>query len=138
MSLLVKDEIDEIVLWYRDLPKDYLGINDLIYYRQRLVGFQVEFATELGLARKVWALSKAVYEKKKMQLRVKYKSDGTSNADAISRANSISELQQQQEAEAEYYSLYYAYKSHEEVLSAMSQQIAQLREELNSIKYRNG
>lgn len=137
MSLGVQDEITDIVLWYRDLPADYLGINELILNRQKLVGFNVEFATELGLARQIWSVSKAIYEKKKMQLRVQYKSQGTGNAEAISRANSITEFEAQQEAEGEYYKLYYLSKSYEEVLSAMSQTIAVLREELSSIKYRS-
>lgn len=135
MSLAVQDEIISIVVWYRDLPSDYLGVNELMHKRQQLAGFQVEFATELGLARKIWSLSKAVYEKTKMQLRVKYKAQGTGNAEAISRANSIKEFEAQQEAEGEYYKLYYTYKSHEEVLSAMSQQIATLREDLNRANF---
>lgn len=138
MGLAVQDEITDIVLWYRDLPADFLGINDLINNRQKLVGYNVEFATELGLARQIWSVSKAIYEKKKIQLRVKYKSEGTGNADAISRANSVTEYLQQQEAEGEYYKLYYLSKSYVEVLSAMSQSIAVLREELSSIKYKGG
>ena len=132
ISLSVEEEIVEIVTWYMFLPADYLGINDLIYNRQKLVGYQVKYTTELGLARKIWSLSKAVYEKVKMQLRVKYKQEGTSNSDAISRANSVQEFMAQQEAEAAYYKLYYFQKSIQEVLSAMSQQIAYLRVELNN------
>jgi len=134
----VQDQIEEIVMWYRDLPVDFLGINDLIHYRQRLVGYYVEFAVEVGMQRKVWTMSKAVYEKTKMQIRTKHLSDGVAKAETISRANSIKELEQECEEEGEYYKLYYCMKSYEEVLSAMNQQIAQLREELNSIKYKGG
>jgi len=135
MSNGAQDQITEIVVWYRDLPSDFLGINELMHKRQQLAGYQVEYAAELGLARQIWSMSKAVYEKTKMQLRVKYKSEGTSNADAISRANSIKELEEQQQAEADFYKMYYQYKSHEEVLSAMNQQIATLREDLNRANF---
>ena len=133
----IQEEIVEIVMWYRDLPPDYLGINDLIHNRQKLVGYQVEFATELGISRKIWSVSKAIYEKTKLQLRVKYKNEGTGNADAISRANSTTEYTQQQEAEGDYYKMYFFLKSIQEVLTAMSQQIAYLREELTNIKYKS-
>ena len=132
----VREQIEEIIVWYRDLPLDFLGINDLLYNRQRLVGLYVEFAVEVGLQRKIWSISKVVYEKTKIQLRVRHLADGVAKAEAISRANSIKELELQNSEEGEYYKLYYCMKAYEEVLSAMSQQIAQLREELSSIKYR--
>ena len=69
-------------------------------------------------------------------MRVRHRADGVAKAEAISRANSIKELELQNSEEGEYYKLYYCMKAYDEVLSAMSQQIAQLREELSSIKYR--
>lgn len=134
----VQDEIENIVIWYRDLPVDFLGINELMHSRQRLVGFYVEYAVEVGMQRKIWSISKAVYEKTKMQIRTKHLPDGVAKAETISRANSIKELTQSAEEEGDYYKMYYCMKSYEEVLSAMNQQIAQLREELNIIKYKNG
>jgi len=131
-------EIRKIVEWYRNLPNDFLGLNDLLHQRQKLVGYNVTLGSELGYQRKLYSLSKAVYEKKRYQLQVKFKSEGVGNSETISRANSSKEYTNQQESEGEYYRLLYFSKSIEQTLSSMSQQIAVLREELNSIKYRGG
>lgn len=128
-------EMDSIVLWYRQLPSDFLGINELMNKRQKLAGYLVWFASETGKQRKIWALSKAVYEKTKSQLRVQYQSQGTTKADNISRANSVSEFEKECEEEGEYYEMYFKMKAYQEVLSAMSQQIAELREEIKSRRY---
>lgn len=132
------EEIHEIIEWYRELPSDYTGINELMYQRQRLVGFCVLFSGQMGYARKLWVTAKSNYEKKKMQLRVSYQSKGTTKANSISRANSINEYEDMQNAEGNYYKMYYAYRSFEEVLSSMSQQIAYLREELKKANFQNG
>lgn len=129
------EEIREIVDWFRDLPSDYLGINDLIYQRQRLVGFYFEFSSQLGFARQVWAESQADYEKKKLQLRVAHQAKGVTKANSISRANSAKEYEEQQKAEGTYYKMFYTYKSIEHVINAMNQQIAHLREELKKSNF---
>lgn len=131
-----KEEMDIIIGWYKGLPSDYLGINDLMYSRQKLVALQCVHATELGDEKKIFALSKAVYEKKKMLLRQKYRAENVPYADEVSRSNSLAEYEQMQIADGNYYKKYYEHKSHEEILSSMTQQIAYLREELSSLKYK--
>lgn len=128
-------EMDIIVLWYRDLPSDFLGINELMNKRQKLAGYLVWYASETGKQRKIWAIQKAIYEKTKSQLRVKYQEQGTTKADNISRANSVAEFEKECEEEGEYYEMYFKMKAYQEVLSAMSQQIAELREEIKARRY---
>lgn len=132
------NEIQNIVEWFRELPSDYTGINELMHQRQRLTGFYALLSAQVGESRAVWAKSKAIYEKKKLQLRVGYLSKGTTKAETISRANSIPELEAQQSAEGLYYEFYFLLKGTEEVLSAMNQQIAHLREELKKSVFQNG
>lgn len=127
-------EIKKIVEWYRDLPRGYNDINELMHKRQRLSGYFYTLTEEMGLAKKIHLASETILERKKTRIRVMHQSSGVGRADNLSRFNTSDEHREVQEAQGEFSSLFYLYKSTAEVISTMSQHIAYLREELSKSK----
>lgn len=123
------EDILAITEWYKDLPPDYLGVNELIHNRQRLAGFSYEFASELGSCRMVWNQYQAITEVKKNRYRNDY--GGNTKADYQAREMVGPELKLEKQAEGLYYSMKFQLESIYEILSAMSQQIAVLRQEID-------
>lgn len=132
------DEIQKIVEWYRELPSHFNSINELMHKRQRLAGYYFGLNGQLGDAREIWNEKKSKYEQKKMHLRAQFTAKGTTKANTLSRANSTREYEAEEQAQADFYKLYYYTRAIEQILSAMNQQIAQLREELNKSNLQNG
>lgn len=123
------DKIIEIVTSYKELPSDYLDIDDLLHRRKLLSGELVLFGTNVGDAKLDWKKAVSQYEAKKNQMRVEYKDQGTTKADWIARSNCEEELEAIGVYESLYYKYDYVFKAVKEVLSEMNQRISYLKSE---------
>ena len=132
------DEISEIVIWWRDLPYHYDGLADLMNARQRLSGYVFGYAEEIAKLRKSWSDSQTRLEIAKNQKRVQFLDSGTTKADYMARANIKTEFDDERTGEALYYGSKVIYDAAIEVLGAMAQRIAHLREEWKLKQYQSG
>ena len=123
------EQITEIVIWWRELPHDYNGLEDLMQQRQLLTSYIFDYANELAKHRKDWAKSQYLLEKGKNQKRVQFIDKGTTKADYMARANTAQEFESERTDEAIYWGMRDIYESALEVSQAMAQRIAHLREE---------
>lgn len=132
MEKSVKNEIEKICKWYENLPRDYNGINELMYYKQRLIGLSVTYQSEVNKNREIMNLTAGVYEKNKMALRRMYLGNGVGKAETISRAKTADLYIDLKTAETEYFNSYDFARIIKEVVNAFTQQIATLRHELEN------
>lgn len=125
------EQINEIVYWWIELTDDYKDLNELLYARQRLSGYLFSFANELAQMRKEWSASQSKIEKVKNQNRVRFLATDSSiqKADYKARANSASDFEEDKLNEALYFGSKHIYDATVQVLDAMNQRIAHLREE---------
>ena len=72
----VIDEITEIVNWYRSLPMDFTGINEIMYNRVQLVTLLSYYSTELGEYRIQWKNAEAETERVKRSVTKDYLDSG--------------------------------------------------------------
>jgi hypothetical protein len=123
------DEINEIINWYCNLPKDYSNVNELMYHRQRLVGYYFHYATQLGELRKLWNVAQAQKENELAKREMTSLEKSSTKARVIAKANTSSLLTIEKQAEGNYYAHKENLEAIKEVLSAMSQSIAVSRNE---------
>lgn len=131
------EQINEIVFWWIELQDDYKDLNELLYARQRLSGYLFSYANELAQARKDWSATTARIEKVKNQSRVKFlQTSSAQQADYKARANMAGDYEQDKLNEAIYYGMKHIYDATAQVLDAMNQRIAHLREEWRLMNFR--
>ncbi len=125
------DEINTIIDWYRDLPGDYLGINDLMYQRIQLVSLLSYYATELGTARIEWKNSEAQTERIKRENTKKYLDAGfpMSKASELGKFYSIDQYTKEKTLDGLYNSMRFFYDSINSIIDAMNQHISNLKRE---------
>ncbi len=129
METTVK-EIDSIVEWYRELPSDFVGINDLKHKRQQLAGLSDWYATVLGEVCQAMHHAKSNHEHLKMLKRERFaKTVSDSAAERLSRVNTIEEMETYEKASGLYWSMTSRFKSIGNVLDAMKQQLSLLKKE---------
>lgn len=82
----VKQALDTIIQWYRDLPRGYYDINELIYKRQKLVGYLANYTDLLEELQINLAGSENQLEERKINIRVKFQDKvGIGKATSLSR-----------------------------------------------------
>lgn len=118
--------IDEFI----QLPKDTTAIAELLYLREQIAGHLYLLSSNVGIARKNFMTAKTLYEGKKLMKRVEYLDKGVGKADAISRANSLKEYGNMNDADGTYHLEKFNYDSAKEILSALSQKISWLKDEI--------
>ena len=131
----VFDIVIDIVSSYRELPSDYIDINELMFHRKQLSTYAVTMGTEIGIARREWKVAEAKLELAKNEHRISYERLGTTKADWYAKVNTEELLNDMTEKEALYWKLDYVFKAVREVLSEMNQRISYLREEEKQTKY---
>ena len=123
------EEINQIVEWYVKLPKDYSNVNELMWNRQRLVGFYFHYATLLGELRKEFNIAQAQKENELAKREMTSLEKSSAKARVIAKANTSTLLMKEKEAEGSYYAHKENLEAIKEVLSSMSQSIAVSRNE---------
>lgn len=134
-----KDAIIDLILWYRDLPKDYNSIIDIMDCRKDLSTYTVLLGVDIGKKKKQVKLLDSAVSRKENQKKIEYiaKSYSFSKMDVLIKGNPMQERKERDILEAELYELEYIFKSVREVLSEMNQRIAFLREELKQNNFFN-
>lgn len=129
-------EMTTIVSWYKELPKDYTNIEDLMYARQKICGNMFLMSVELGNARQAWKEYEFTTEKLRRNTMANYLEEGVAvgKADAFARSESIVALEQEKIAEGYYHTLKFMMDSIQEVNNTIMQHISWLKKEKEHIK----
>ena len=127
----IVDEINTIVDWYRDLPIDYLGINDLMYQRIQLVTLLSYYSTELGSARIEWKNAEGKTESTKRENTKKYLDAGfpMSKASELGKFHSVDNFVNEKRWDGLYNSMKLFYDSVNNIVDSMNQHISNLKRE---------
>ena len=127
----VIDEINEVVTWYRSLPMDYTGINELMYQRVQIVTLLTYFSTELGECRIQWKNAEIETERKKRSKTIEYLEDGNplSKSQEYAKFESLEEFANEKRFDGAYNSMRLFYDSTNKVIDAINQHISNLKRE---------
>ena len=127
----VIDEINEVVTWYRSLPMDYTGINELMYQRVQIVTLLTYFSTELGEYRIQWKNAEIETERKKRSKTIEYLEDGNplSKSQEYAKFESLEEFANEKRFDGAYNSMRLFYDSTNKVIDAINQHISNLKRE---------
>lgn len=134
-----KEQILDIVAWYRDLPADYIDVNELMFARKNLAAYGATFSVEVGKARAEWKRATFRYEVTRNQKQIVFytKQNNLGKADIYAKANTEELYEKSVEAENTYFELDYIFKALREVLGELNQRISYLREELKQDRFYN-
>jgi len=127
----VVQDLDDIINWYRELPMDYTGINDLMYQRIQLVTLLSFYASELGQVRINWKNAEAETEKVKREHTKKYLDAGfpMSKASELGKFYSVEEYVEEKNWDGLYYQMRLFYENATSIIDAMNQHISNLKRE---------
>ena len=127
----VVNEIHTIIDWYRQLPMDYTGINDLMYQRIQLVTLMSYYATELGECRIQWKNTEAQTEKIKRENTKKYLDAGfpMSKASELGKFYSVDSYIDEKRWDGLYNSMRLFYDNTNSIIDSMNQHISNLKRE---------
>lgn len=127
----VVEQINGIVDWYRELPMDYTGINDLMYQRIQLVTLLSYYATELGECRIEFKNSEAQTEREKREHTKKYLDAGfpMSKASELGKFYSLDSYEEEKRWDGLYSSMRLFYDNTNSIIDAMNQHISNLKRE---------
>lgn len=130
MSEIVKS-INKIIGWYGRLSSDSADLDGVMYKRKQLVTYYYSLASEMGEARKNAKRKVGRYEIEKVEKQIDFlgSQKALTKAELYAKANTAKLKQEADDAEAEFEKLRYLFHAVKEVLSAMNQRIAQMREE---------
>jgi uncharacterized protein Veg len=135
----VKEQILAIVGEYRELPADYIDVNDLMYKRKLLATYGANFSVETGQARADWKRATFRYDITRNQKQIVFyqKQSNLGKADMYAKANTEELYEKSVEAENKYFELDYIFKALRETLGELNQRIAYLRDELKQERFFN-
>ena len=127
----VVQDLDDIINWYRELPMDYTGINDLMYQRIQLVTLLSFYASELGQVRINWKNAEAETERVKREHTKKYLDAGfpMSKASELGKFYSVEEYVEEKNWDGLYYQMRLFYDNATSIIDAMNQHISNLKRE---------
>tara|TARA_R110000796_G_scaffold60558_2_gene140094 strand:- start:299 stop:715 length:417 start_codon:yes stop_codon:yes gene_type:complete len=129
------DEVKKVVEWYRDLPKDYSNISDLMYARKKLSTYQFYMAVELGKLRKSWKECEIGTEIVRRRKAVELIIEGLAmtKVQEMSRAEALIMLEAEKIADIGYHNMKFMMDATQEVNNSMMQHISQLKIEQKNI-----
>ena len=124
-------EITEIVNWYRSLPMDFTGINEIMYNRVQLVTLLSYYSTELGEYRIQWKNAEAETERVKRSVTKDYLDSGfpMGKAQEYGKYESIDQYVQEKRYDGAYNSMKLFYDTSNGIVDAMNQHISNLKRE---------
>lgn len=125
----VVDEINNITNWYRELPMDYTGINDIMYQRIQLVTLLSYYATELGECRIQWKNAEGKTEKVKREYTKKYLDAGfpMSKANELGKFYSVSYYVDEKRWDGLFNNMKLIYDNTNNIIDCMNQHISNLK-----------
>lgn len=127
----VVEQINGIVDWYRELPMDYTGINDLMYQRIQLVTLLSYYATELGECRIEFKNAEAQTERTKREHTKKYLDAGfpMSKASELGKFYSLDGYEEEKRWDGLFNQMRLFYDNTNSIIDAMNQHISNLKRE---------
>ena len=127
----VTSELDLIINWYRQLPMDYTGINDLMYQRIQMVTLLSYYASELGRVRINCKNAEAETERAKREHTKKYLDAGfpMGKASELGKFYSVEEYVEEKRWDGLYYQMRLFYDNATSIIDAMNQHISNLKRE---------
>jgi hypothetical protein len=134
----VIEEVTTVVEWYKELPKDYSNIEDLMYARKVLCGNLFMLSVQLGKARQQWKECEFTTESVRRKTMAEMLEEGLAvgKADAYARADSLLAMEAENVAESYYHMLKFMIDATQEVNNTMMQHISTLKKEReNSPQY---
>lgn len=132
----VSNQINYIVDWYRTLPMDYTGINDIMYNRIQLITLLSYYGTELGQYRIEWKQSEANTEKVRRQYTKKFLDEGLpySKSQELGKFHSIDEYVLEKRYDGAYNSMKLYYDNCNGIIECMSQHISNIKRQYEQEK----
>jgi hypothetical protein len=130
-----KNELMQVVTWYKKLKKDYSNIEDLMYARKRITTIQFMLSVELGNLRQQWKEAEIQTEivRRSKAFELIQENCAMTKVQEISRYESIPQLEMERLADAEYNALKFMIDATQEVGNSMMQHISQLKLEKSNI-----
>lgn len=130
------DNITEIVNWYKDLPSDYSGINEIMHARVQLSTNLFLYASEMGRYRIAWKESESECErvrrsKTKAMLEAGFP---LSKAQEYGKFYSLGEFALERKYDATFGAMRLFYDSTQAVLDTINQHISNLKKEFEEVK----
>jgi len=129
------NEVIRVVEWYKELPKDYPNISDIMYARKNITTLQFYMSVELGKLRKEWKECEVRRETVRRMKAVELIDEGLSmtKVQEISRKEALFMFQAEKIADIEYHNLKFMLDSTQEVSNSMMQHISQLKIEQKNV-----
>ena len=127
----VVEQMNGIIDWYRELPTDYTGINDLMYQRIQLVTLLSFYATELGDCRVEFKNAEAKTERIKRENTKKYLDAGfpMSKASELGKFYSIDSFEEEKRWDGLFTQMRFFYDNTNNIIDTMNQHISNLKRE---------
>jgi len=131
----VTEEVMKVVEWYKDLPKDYSNITDIMYARKKLTTYQFYMAVELGKLRKCWKECEVSTEMVRRRKAVELIDEGLAmtKVQEISRQEALLMFEAEKVADIGYHNMKFMLDATQEVSNSMMQHISQLKIEQKNI-----
>lgn len=129
------EEITKIVEWYKQLPKDYSNIEDLMYARKKICTNQYLLNVELSRARQTWKEYEVTHETAKRRSIAELLEEGMpmNKANELGRSRSLIHMEHEKLADAFYHNLKFMVDATNEVSNTMMQHISWLKKEQESV-----
>ena len=133
----IQEQISIIVEWYKELPKDYSNIEDLMYARKQLSTHQFLMAVMLSDLRQKWKESEVGTEIVRRTKAVELIIEGSpmTKVVEISKAESLGMLELEKMADVEYHNMRFIIEATQEVNNTIMQHISQLKIEQRNISH---
>ena len=130
------DNVSEIVNWYKGLPSDYTGINELMYARVQLSTNLFLYAVEMGRYRIAWKEAEAQTERARRTSTIDYleNKQPLSKAQEYGKFDSLDQYILEKRYDGTYGSMKLFYDSSQAILDTLNQHIATLKKEYEDSK----
>lgn len=132
-TLTTLDKISIIVSKYQGIPADFRDLEKLTYWNRKLACAIFDYCGEVGdmykSAKAHEFFRKATYERERIRL-IKEESKSASAADAEARAKIEKEMRAEVDADADYRAAMMQLQGARDVLEAMRQHIASIKQEM--------
>tara|TARA_R110002126_G_scaffold93089_2_gene220721 strand:+ start:3932 stop:4351 length:420 start_codon:yes stop_codon:yes gene_type:complete len=131
----ILEEVTKVAQWYKDLPKDYSNIQDLMYARKKLSTYQYFMSVELGNLRQSWKECEVGTEIVRREKAVECIVEGMpmTKVQEISKCEALLMFEAEKIADSMYHRMKFTIHATEEINNTMMQHVSQLKIEQKNI-----
>jgi hypothetical protein len=129
------NEVEKVVSWYKELPKDYSNISDIMYARKKITTYQFYMSVELGKLRKVWKEFEVRREIVRRSKAVELIDEGLAmtKVQEMSKYEALDMFNEEKLADIEYHNMRFMVDSTQEVSNSMMMHLSQLKIEQKNV-----